>query len=177
MRNPQRTLAVAGAAALIAGLAAVPAHGEAVVYETQHMTAREAGRPVADADIDIPTGYTRDRGSTHQVTWRENVRRGRVISLDLRPEVDTVEELAAERAAVARREGYVEHAYVVNGPDARVTARWVYAVPAARAGRPARFVSVVLLEGSRFEMNGRLDEKPHVKRIRRHIVRHLQVSR
>jgi hypothetical protein len=172
MRSTHRVLATAAATVLTA-LVAVPARGEAVVYETQDVKAEKPGEFLAYAAIDIPTGYTRDRVSWHQVAWIENVRDGRTISLDLHPDHETVEELAAERAALATQPGYVEHAYVVNTPDDRVTARWVYALPDARPGKPTRFVSVVLLRTNRFEMNGRLDEKPFVQRIRRHIVRHL----
>lgn len=173
-RRVRRAAATLLATAVAAGaLVAAPAHGEAVVYETQDVTAEKPGEHVAYAAIDIPTGYTRDRASWHQVVWHENVRQGRTISLDLRPDVGSVDGLAAERAAVAAQPGYVEHAYVVNPLDDRVAARWVYSLPAPRAGRPDPFVSVVLLGGNRFEMTGRLDEKQHVKRIRRHIVRHL----
>jgi hypothetical protein len=173
MRSNHRILGAAAAAVLASSLLAAPAHGEAVVYETQHVKAEEPGEYLEYAAIDIPTGYTRERASWHQVVWTENVRNGRTISLDLHPDGDTVEELAAERAALATQPGYDEHAYVVNTLDDDVTSRWVYSLPAPRAGRPAPFVSVVLLKGNRFEMTGRLDEKPHVKRIRRHIVRHL----
>jgi hypothetical protein len=177
MSRPTAAVAAVVIAAVASSTVAAigPARAEAVVYETQNVKAEKAGEYLEYAAIDIPTGYVRDRVNWHRVAWHERHENGRTIILDLHPRADTVAELAAERATLRAQAGssYEELAYVVNGDEARVSARWVFTYTEPGTGDVAPFVSVILLRGNRLQVVGRLDEKEPVKRIRRHIVHHL----
>ena len=173
--HPFTALATTTAAAAVAfsGLA-LPAHAEAVVYDTYGVRSNPPERPGHEyAALDIPTGYAMDRLDWHTVGFFEQVDQGRAIIMDLHPASDTVRELKAEREAFAEDAGdsYEEFAFRVNDKDAKVRARWVFTYAEAGTGDVAPFVSVMLMGGNQLKVVGKVAEREHVEEIRKHVVR------
>jgi hypothetical protein len=168
-------LATTAAAAAVAfsGLA-LPAHAEAVVYDSYGIRSNPPDRPGHEhATLDIPTGYEVDRIDWHTVGFFEQVDQGRAIIMDLHPESDTLRELKAEREAFIENAGdsYEEFAFQVNDKDAKVRARWVYTYAEEGTGDVAPFISVLLMNGNQLKVVGKVSEREHVERIRKHVVR------
>jgi hypothetical protein len=168
-------LATTTAAAAIAftGLA-MPAHAEAVVYDSYGIRSNPPGAAGHEySTLDIPTGYGMDRLDWHTVDFFEQVDQGRAIIMDLHPESDTVRDLKAERATFAEEAGdsYEELAFKVNDKDYRVRARWVFTYAEEGTGDVAPFISVMLMGGNQLRVVGKLAEREQVERIREHVVR------
>ena len=163
----------AAAAVAVSGLA-LPAHAEAVVYKNYGISSNPPKDGAKEhATLDIPTGYAMDRMNWHTVGFFEQVDQGRAIIMDLHPESDTVGELKAERAAFAEDAGdsYEEFAFQVNDKDSKVRARWVFTYAEDGTGDVAPFVSVMLMNGNQLKVVGKVSEREHVEKIRKHVVR------
>lgn len=167
------TTAVLASGAL---LAAGPANAEAIVFEPENVHAvppPDAEPSREHATIEIPTGYTRHKVNWHQWAWVENIENGVTIQLDLKPNSDTVRELRAERNRLRSVGGddYREFDFTVNEPGRKVRARWVFTYSEPFTDDVDSFVGVVLLrDGNRVLVAGRLDERRLATRIRRHVV-------
>jgi hypothetical protein len=174
-RTALSATATVAALASSALLGTSPAHAEAIVFKTRHVAAVAPGETAETAEhasIRIPTGYTRHKTAWHQWAWVENVEDGITISLDLEPQADTLRELRAERKDLATNETYEEFAFRVNEPGANVRAKWVFTVTEPHTGSVDPYVSVYLMRGGdRILVGGRLAEKDLAQRIRRHVVK------
>ncbi len=93
--------------------------------------------------------------------------------MDLAPRNGTPAELRAQRHRTTTTYGdsYRELAFEVDRSNGAVTARWVYLFTEPGTDDHDPFVSVVLTEGNRIEVVGRLAEREHVRAIRKHVVR------
>jgi hypothetical protein len=175
MSRPVTTLAATAvtAASLALGAAAVPAHAEAVVYETRNVKATLPDGGVEWAALDVPTGYERDRRNRHAVSFVEQNGAGRVITVNLRPKRDTLPELKQEREALMERYpgSYREFAFRVNGTDAEVRATWVYTFRAEGTEDTEPYVSVYLMRHNRLRIVGKVSERKQVDFIKDHVVR------
>ena len=163
----------AAAAVALSGLA-LPAHAEAVTYESYGITSNPPDGPGKEhATLDVPTGYAMDRLNWHTVGFFEQVDQGRAIIMDLHPESDTVKELKAERAAFAEAAGdsYEELGFKVYDKDSKVRARWVFTYAEEGTGDVAPFISVMLMGGNQLKVVGKLAEREQVEDIRKHVVR------
>jgi hypothetical protein len=176
--RPTTITAVAAAAAVGVLASTTPAVAEAVVYTSERAAVRltqgtdEPPSARESVRLDVPTGYVRDRRNPHKVTWHEPFTGGRAISVDLAPRNGSPAELRAQRDRTAATSGatYRELAFEVDRADGEVTARWVYSFTDPGTGDVDPFVSVVLTEGNRIEVAGRLAEREHVRTIRKHVV-------
>lgn len=176
------TLAVTAALTTSVALGTAAANAEAIVYEKHQVTAKapqETMKEAERASIRIPTGYARLKDSWHQWSWVENVENGITIRLDLQPKVDTVRELRAERAALAKAAGvdYREFSFDVNPVGSTVRARWVFSAVDAGSEDTKPYVHVMLMSRNRLQVVGRTTEKALAKRIRNHTVNTLSFSR
>ncbi|WP_148576018.1 hypothetical protein [Nocardioides caldifontis] len=165
------------AAGLTLGAAVVPAHAEAVVYETKNVEATHPEGGVEWASLDIPTGYEKQRLNRHSVAFVEQNGAGRTISIHLDPKVDTLGELKKERAALKKRyaDSYREFAFRVKDRDSKVRATWVYTFEAEGTDETEPWISVSLVRHNQVRVVGKVSERQHVRRIRDHVVRSVQV--
>ncbi|QIK65875.1 hypothetical protein G7072_05585 [Nocardioides sp. HDW12B] len=179
-RRTTRSTALAAAATAAAGVLATPtpAVAEAVVYTSERASVRltygtdEPPSARESVRLDVPTGYVRDRRNPHKVTWHEPFTGGRAISVDLAPRNGTAADLRAQRDRTAATYGdsYRELAFDVDRSAGGMTARWAYSFTEPGTGDVDPFVSVVLTEGNRIEVVGRLAEREQVRAIRKHVV-------
>jgi hypothetical protein len=172
MPRPATTLAAAALTAFAVGAAIVPANAEAVVYETKNVRATTPEGGVEYASLDIPTGYDRDRINRHAVAFVEQHGAGRVISLDLDPEADTLRKIKQERRAMEEKYGdsYHQFAFKVNGRDAKVRVKWVYTFSEDGTEDTEPYVNVYLVGGNQLRVVGKVSEREQVNNIRNHVV-------
>lgn len=177
-RSTTLATTVAATAAAVGVLSPAPAVAEAVVWSTERASVRlthgtdEPPSARESVRVEVPTGYVRDRRNPHKVTWHEPFSGGRAISVDLAPRNGTVPDLRAQRDRLAATEDadYRELAFRVDRSSDGPVARWSYTFSEPGTGDVDPFVSVVLIEGNRVEVVGRLAEREHVRAIRKHVV-------
>ena len=172
------TAATAAAAALALGAALVPANAEAVVYESRTVRATLPDGGVERATLDVPTGYERDRLDRHTVAFVERNGAGRVISMDLAPESDTLRELRQERRQLRKEyaDSYREFAFRVNDRDSNVRAKWVYTFRAEGTDDTEPYVTVYLMDHNQLRVVGKVSERKQVNFIKDHVVGSVEFS-
>lgn len=173
MNHRLTALATTAAAAAVAltGVT-LPANAEAVVYDSYGVRSNPPDRPGHEyATLDVPTGYDVDRINWHTTAFFERVDQGRTVIVDLHPDADTLRELRAERAELMEEAGdsYREFAFKVKDKDAKVRARWSYTYTEPGTGDVEPFISVMLMSGNQVRVVGKVDEREHIRFIRKHI--------
>lgn len=177
--------AVAAGAALGVATTTSPALAEAVVYETKRVTTQltygtdEDPSTRETAHLDVPTGYDRARLNPHKVVFYEPFEGGRAITVDLAPRNDRVSEVRAQRARVAERYGdsYRELAFRVDRSTPTPTVRWRYSFAEPGTGDTEPLVSMLLTDGNRVSVVGRMSEREHLRPLRNHVMRSVEFSR
>jgi hypothetical protein len=183
-RSTRRPAALAALTALAAAasLSGSPASAEAVVYDARAVSAHAPGtapESVEHANLDVPTGYARDRRNWHKVSFVEQHGVGRVITVDLAPRADTLAKLKRQRGVIAERYAgtYRELSFTVIHDEMKAArlfrARWTYTFAAPGTEDTSPFVTVYLKGGNRLQVVGSLQDADHVRFIRDHVVRSL----